>query len=179
MDMIISDLPVEVLLAATASDDDVGVFLRAHHLVEQAAERAAQALYEKYDAFGHDTLSKHLNALVARGADGPVFRAARIVAKHRRDFAHTRVFLVTDQHVASVRQELKKENVESWGLPVAAGVAAWADLRPAHRYLLLCLSVAATVEQLGAKYREALNGSEAIQVSTRGGAGPQQDPKIT
>lgn len=166
-DIVWTDLPHDVLVAALNSDDDVGVFFRSHHLIEQAAEKAAQSLYENYKVLKFDSLHNHLNALAARGAQGPVFRAARTVANHRNDFAHTRTFSVTAVQVTQVRSQLEKPDVDAWSVPLRDRVVRFANLRPAHQYLVLSLSIAGTLEILGKRYRALVEQTEPLQVRSR------------
>lgn len=167
LEFVLTDVSPEIVLAAAASEDDVGIYLRSHHLVEQAAEKAADALYEKYDALRHDTLNRHLNALTARGADGPLFRAARIVAKHRRDFAHTRAFVVSEPHVAEVQREIDMTDAERLYVPIKGKLVLYNELRPAHRYLVLCVALAASIELAGKEFRKLRDSTDALHVSTR------------
>jgi hypothetical protein len=168
MDNIVwTDLPHDILVAALNSDDDVGVFFRPHHLIEQAAEKAAQSLYENYKVLKFDNLHNHLNALAARGAQGPVFRAARTVANHRNDFAHTRTFSVAALQVTQVRSQLEKPDVDSWGVPLRGRLVSFTDLRAAHQYLVLSLSIAGTLEILGKRYRELVEQTAPLQVHSR------------
>ncbi|MGA0564528.1 hypothetical protein ACO2RV_18945 [Ancylobacter sp. VNQ12] len=162
-----SELPADVVSSAVTSEDDVGVFLRSHHLVEQAAEKAAEKLYEQYSALGHDTLSKHLNALFARGAAGEVFQAAKVVAKHRRDFAHTRIFEITENHVAAVGNLIRLPT--QIGLPIADKTVPYDELRPARRYLVLCILIAGSIERLGNGFHKAVRSAEKVHVETGAG----------
>ena len=164
-EVIWTGLDVQVVLDALNSEDDVGVFLRGHHLVEQAADQACRSLYENYDALGHDTLTKHLNALAARGAKGTVFEAARIIAKHRRDFAHTRRFAIDDNHVAQLENALREHRIE-----LAPDPESYGKLRQGTRYLHQCLRVAASIEQIGRHYKALVSAAPIVEAEAKGGA---------
>jgi hypothetical protein len=152
---LLTELPVAVVLDAVASADDVGVFLRSHHLVEEIAQELCERVYQNYDALGHDTLSKHLNALKAVGNEGPVFDAARAIAKHRRDFAHTRKFEIADDHVRGVESQLlrskgwSREKLDRAGFPSADGaLKPYSLLRAAQKYLMCAMIVAGSLSVL-------------------------------
>jgi hypothetical protein len=166
---ITNAIQFEVLLAAFQSDDDVGVFLRAHHIVEQAAESAARAVYENYDALGFGALASHLKALRARGCHGPVIEAATVVSKARKDFAHTRSFAVTEQNVVVMETILRRggqRNMALFKVPIDNKVTAYPDLKPAHRHLVMCVIIAASIEQLGQNYKKALEKRDFVRASS-------------
>ncbi|PLX36037.1 MAG: hypothetical protein C0605_08370 [Hyphomicrobiales bacterium] len=84
----ISQIDVDLVKEALASNDDVGVVLRAQFEIERALVRVLDEKYPNYPALGHRYLHQHLNALRAIGIEGSVIRIARKVSQVRNDMAH-------------------------------------------------------------------------------------------
>lgn len=103
--MTISSLPADVYLEATRSDDDIGVLLRSHYLVEIACENLCRVLYPDYGQLDHDSLSKHLKALRAFGFSAPVLRMADVICKQRGRTAHVKAREITASHVADLNNQ--------------------------------------------------------------------------
>lgn len=97
--MTLSSLPVDVYLEAAKSEDDIGVLLRSHYLVESACRNLCEVLYPNYGALGHESLSQYLRAVRAIGFSAPVLRMADVVNKHRGPSAHVKSRVITAKHV--------------------------------------------------------------------------------
>jgi hypothetical protein len=97
--MTLSSLPADVYLEAARSEDDIGVLLRSHYLIESACRNLCEVLYPNYGALGHENLSQYLRAIRAIGFSAPVLRMADVVNKHRGPSAHVKARVITAIHV--------------------------------------------------------------------------------
>jgi hypothetical protein len=76
--------------------------------------------------------------------------------------------LVTDAHVAQVRSQLEKPDVDAWAVPIKGQLVDFKKLRPAHQYLVLALSIAGTIDIIGVRYRELFETTQPDSVSAAG-----------
>ncbi|MFA5950787.1 MAG: hypothetical protein WC807_10950 [Hyphomicrobium sp.] len=92
-----------MILEAAASNDDIGVIVRAHLELERAMIRALEKKYPKYEALKHDSFAQHLRALRALGAEGAIFQIADELNKIRNGIAHLKKGIKTSISETDIR----------------------------------------------------------------------------
>ena len=100
--MTLSNVPAEIYLEATRSEDDIGVLLRSHYLVETACESLCKILYYDYSQLRNESLSKHIRALRAFGFAAAALRMADVINKHRGGAAHVKTRIISADHVSEL-----------------------------------------------------------------------------
>ena len=93
-----------LIRSALHSDDEIGIILRGHMLVERALLQACEKFYVSYSALGHRYSSQHLKALRARGATGSLFEAVHYVNEIRNKVAHAKI----EPSLTSIQSEYTK-----------------------------------------------------------------------
>lgn len=86
----ITQIDHRIIKEALASNDDLGIVLRAHLELERAMIRVLEKKFPNYAALEHRSYAAHLRALRSLGAIGPIFQVADQVNKVRNEMAHVK-----------------------------------------------------------------------------------------